>query len=139
MSLKGDKKFQNESKYNRNFSEAFKREKVQDLITRRVTKSDLVRLYGMSRTTIYKWVYLYSDVEKGHKTVMQKESEQHKTQLLQSRLAELERIVGQKQLEIDYLNVCLEVASEELGYDLKKKYAPRRSNGSDCPSGGGDR
>ena len=56
------------------------------------------------------------------------ESESHKTKLLQERVAELERIVGKKQMEIDYLNVCLEVASEEVGYDLKKKHEQRRSN-----------
>ncbi len=48
------------------------------------------------------------------------ESEQHKTLYLQQRLGELERIIGQKQMEIDYLNKALEISSEELGYDLKK-------------------
>jgi transposase len=137
MLSKGDKKYQIESKYNRNFSESFKREKVKDLVEKRISVADLVRLYGISRTSIYKWLYLYSNVEKGHKTVMQKESEQHKTQLLQSRVSELERIVGQKQLEIDYLNVCFEAASEELGYDVKKKYAVPRSKSSAYPREGG--
>jgi hypothetical protein len=31
-------------------------------------------------------------------------------------------------MEIDYLNICLSVASEEVGYDLKKKHAPPRWN-----------
>ena len=86
------------------------------------------KLYGVSRTAIYKWIYLYSSSERGVKTVVQMESEEFKTKLLQQRVAELERIVGQKQMEIDYLQVCLEVTSEEVGYDVKKKHGPVRWN-----------
>lgn len=89
---------------------------------------DLCALYGLSRTTVYNWLYLYSEAEQGVKTVVQMESEAFKTKLLQQRVAELERVIGQKQLEIDYLNVCLEVTSEELGYDVKKNTrAPPRT------------
>lgn len=129
MSAKKDKKFQIETKYNRSFSESFKKEKVQDLIEKRISVRELCSLYSLSRTSVYKWLYLYSNVEKGTKTVIQMESEQHKTQVLQQRVAELERTIGQKQLLIDYLEKCFEVASEELGYDVKKKHAPPRSNG----------
>lgn len=130
MALKSDKKFQIESKYNRTFSEAFKKEKVLDLLEKRVRIKELCELYSLSRSTVYKWLYLYSSAEKGTKMVIQMESEQVKTQLLLSRVAELERAVGQKQLEIDYLNAAFEVASEELGFDVKKKYARPRSNAS---------
>jgi transposase len=121
---KADKKFQTSSKYNRTFSEVFRREKVKEITSGRLKVRDLCRLYDLSRTTVYKWLYLYSETEKGVKTVVQMESEAIKTKLLQQRLAEMERVVGQKQLEIDYLNKCLEIASEEVGYDLKKKYEP---------------
>ena len=46
------------------------------------------------------------------------------------RLAELERIVGQKQLEIDFLNKLLEIGSKELDFDIKKNFSPKLSNGS---------
>lgn len=131
MSIKKDKKFQIESKYNRSFSEAFKKEKIKDVVEKRISITELCVLYRISRTSVYKWLYLYSQVEKGVNTVVQMESEAHKTQILQQRIAELERTVGQKQMLIDYLEKGFEVASEELGYDLKKKYAPQRSNGSD--------
>jgi len=58
------------------------------------------------------------------------ESESHKTNHLLNKVAELERIVGQKQLNIDVLEKTLSVASEELGYDIKKKYGPKSSNTS---------
>jgi len=47
-------------------------------------------------------------------------SEETKNSELQKRVAELERVVGQKQLEIDFLNKLLEIGSSELGFDLKK-------------------
>ena len=124
MEKKSEKKYPINSKYNRHFSEEFRRMKVKELTSGRITVKELSRLYGISRTTVYKWLYLYTQTEKGVRTVVQMESESTKTKLLQQRVAELERIVGQKQLEIDYLKECFEVASEELGYDIKKKYAP---------------
>jgi len=42
----------------------------------------------------------------------------------------MERTIGQKQLEIDFLNKLFEIASEEVGYDLKKSFSPKLSNGT---------
>ncbi|MDQ6761414.1 MAG: transposase [Bacteroidota bacterium] len=116
-------------KYNRYFSEAFKREKIKEIEKGVLCIAVLCKLHSISRTTVYRWIYLYSSIEKGTKTVVQMESEQHKTLYLQQRLAELERIIGQKQMEIDYLNKALEISSEELGYDLKKKYEQQHLSG----------
>jgi hypothetical protein len=57
-------------------------------------------------------------------------SEEAKNQDLQTRIAELERVVGQKQLEIDFLTRLLEVGSSELGFDLKKNFSTPPSNGT---------
>jgi hypothetical protein len=53
------------------------------------------------------------------------ESEAQKTKLLQQRVAELERIVGQKQIEIDFLNELITVAGAELKVDLKKTFCTK--------------
>lgn len=130
MVKKTNKSFEVNDKHNRNFSEAFKKQKVEDIGKGLVQISDVCKLHSVSRTSVYKWLYLYSGARKGHKTVVQMDSEEHKTKELLARLAELERVVGQKQLEIDFLNKSFEIASENLGYDLKKKYATRPSSGS---------
>jgi len=130
MRKKADKKFQIQKNRNRIFSTEFKKEKVKDLIEHRTTIKDLSTLYEVSRTSIYKWIYLYSGTEQGTKIVVQMESEEQKTKVLQQRLAECERIIGQKQMQIDLLEKGYDLASEELGYDLKKKYVPRSWNGS---------
>lgn len=120
-----------ETKYNRNFSEQFKKEKVKDLLDRRISIKQLCELWQISRVTAYKWLYKYSPHHSsGTKMVVQMESEAHKTLQLLQRVAELERIVGQKQLEIDFLNKLMDMATEELGYDVKKNTAAKLSNGS---------
>lgn len=124
-------KFQIQQKMNRTFSESFKRAKVKAIVEKQLTIQQVSDLYGVSRTSVYKWVYRYSGLERGTKQVIQMESEALKTKLLLQQVAELERVIGQKQLEIDYLAKTLELASQEIGYDLKKKYAPKPLNGSE--------
>jgi transposase len=129
MSKKQEKAQLINQKYNRTFSEEFKRAKVKELEKGLIKIPILCKQLEISRTSVYKWLYLYSSQEKGVKTVVQMESEAQKTLYLQTRLAELERIIGQKQLEIDYLHKAFEIASADLGYDIKKKYAAQCWNG----------
>ena len=49
-----------------------------------------------------------------------KDSSTKKLKDYQQRIDELERIVGQKQLKIDYLQKLFELAESDLGFDLKK-------------------
>lgn len=130
MAKTANKKFELSTNRQRTFSEAFKKEKVSDIKKGQISIRDLCALYQISRTSVYKWLHLYGEVEVGTRTVVQMESEAYKTKALLQRIAELERVVGQKQLEIDYLNCCLLVASEEFGCDIKKKYAPAPLNDS---------
>lgn len=121
-----------EIRASRQFSEEFKRKKVNELISKQITVTEISRLYDVSRTAIYNWIYKYSPHhEKKCKLVVEMESESLKTKRLQQEVAELQRIVGQKQLEIDFLNKLLEIGSNELGFDLKKNFNTTRSNGID--------
>ena len=115
----------------RTFSEAFKKAKVEELIKKQITIKQLSELYGVSRTAVYKWLYKYSPHhDRNSILVVQMESEEHKTKRLQRQVAELERIVGQKQLEIDFLHKLLELGSQELGFDLKKNFSTKLSSGT---------
>jgi transposase len=116
--------------HNRIFSEDFKKQKVKELDDKTISIVDLVNLYSISRTTVYKWLAKYSvHYHKETKMVVQMESETHKLQLVLQRQAELERIIGQKQMEIDYLNKLLEISSHELKIDLKKSFSALLSTG----------
>lgn len=119
-----------EIKQRRFFSEEFKKAKVKEIVEKRITIRELGKLYEVSREAIYKWLYKYSPHHK-QKTifVVQMESEEHKTKYFMQRVAELERVVGQKQLEVDFLNKLMEIASVELGFDLKKNFSAKVLNG----------
>jgi transposase len=122
----------NNVKQLRFFSKDFKKLKVQELESKQITVAKIVSLYGVSRSSVYKWIDKYSiHHKKATRVVVELESESQKTERLLRRVAELERIVGQKQLEIDLLNKLIEVSSEELGIDLKKNISMKRLNGSD--------
>lgn len=113
------------------FSESLKKQIVKDLVNKRLTISQVVIEHQVSRGSVYRWLYEYSPEHNRKCTlVVQMKSEEQMKYELQQRLAELERIVGQKQLEIDFLNKLLEVGSKELGFDLKKSFSSPPSSGT---------
>jgi transposase len=114
---------QDKTKIRRVFSEPFKRQKVQEIEQKLTRISDISNLYGVSCGAIYKWLKQYSTTyQPTIKMVVEMESETHKTKLLRERVAELERIVGVKQIELDFLSELIKVASEQLGVDLRKDF-----------------
>ena len=120
-----------EKKVIRHFSEAFKKEKVKMIEDKQITVLQLSKIYEVSDAAIYKWIRKYSTrIARVEKYVVEKESEGTKTLELMKRIAELERKVGQKQLQIDYLEKVIELSSEQVGIDIKKKYASVHSAGS---------
>jgi transposase len=109
------------SKTIRYFSKEFKKTIVEQLDAKLITLSDTARQYEVSQVSICRWRQLYSKhYTKPTKLVIEMESEALKTKQLRDRNAELERIIGQKQLKIDYLEKLIEIASDELKIDLKK-------------------
>jgi predicted RNase H-like nuclease (RuvC/YqgF family) len=60
---------------------------------------------------------------------MEKSSTQ-KLKDLEKKVKELERIVGQKQIKIDYLEKMIDLAKEELKVDIKKNFDTPPSSGS---------
>lgn len=105
------------------FSEEVKKKAVKDLVSKRITIKKLMAEHQVSANSVYRWLYKYSPHHEQQCTlVVQMKSEAVKNSELQQRIAELERIVGQKQLEIDFLNKLLEIGSGELGFDLKKSF-----------------
>jgi len=128
-----------EIKARRIFSEAVKKRAVKDLVEKRTTIRALTREHLVCPQTIYNWLYKYSPLHQSKCTlVVQMESEEQKNHDLRQRIADLERIVGQKQLELDFLNKLLEVGSNELGFDLKKSFSSPSSSGTGATSSGMD-
>lgn len=113
------------------FSEEFKRQKVQQIVEKLVSVKEVAEHYGVTRMSVYRWLYRYSPHhEKGTNQVVQMQSEEQKTKQLLQQVADLERVVGQKQLHIDYLEKLIVISGEELGVDIKKNFSAKPSNGS---------
>jgi transposase-like protein len=126
-----------EIREHRIFSETLKKQIVNQLVNKRISLNQVVVEHQVSRTSVYRWLYKYSAVhEQKCILVVQMKSEEQRKHELQQRVSELERIVGQKQLEIDFLNKLLEVGSKELGFDLKKSFSSPPSSGTGITSTG---
>lgn len=124
-------KLTNEERKRRRFSESFKRKKVQEIESGQVKISEICRVYQIRRTAVYKWLYKYGSMQqKKERLIVETESDTQKVMELQKRVAELERIIGQKQIEIDFKDKMIDLAEEVYRVDIKKKFCTRPSNGS---------
>jgi transposase len=103
------------------FNEEFKKARIKEYESGKFTVSELSRLFKINRNVIYSWVYKYSAYnKKSIKVVEMSQSSTKKLKDLELRIKELEQIVGQKQLKIDYLEKMIDIAKEELNIDIKK-------------------
>ena len=115
----------------RYFSADFKKKRVKELERNLVCIADICKTYHVSRTSVYRWIYKYSSMaKKDVKQVVESKSDTKKIQLLEERVKELERALGQKQMLIDIKDKMIEIAEETYDVDIKKKLVSKASSGS---------
>ena len=103
------------------FSENIKRKTVKDIEDGHCTVLQASRELNVSSRTIYNWLSIFSRyLEKKKRMVVEDESEVYRSKELEKKIKELERIVGQKQMEIDLLNKIIDLASDKFNTDIKK-------------------
>jgi transposase len=116
---------------NRFFNETFKRSKVSEIERNILSIAELCREYHVTRSAVYKWIYKYSLMRKReNKQVIEPESETRKVLLLKQEVSELQRVIGEKQLKMDFLEKVIELAEKEYGLDIKKKFITKPSFGT---------
>ena len=109
----------------RYFSEGFKKGKVREIEQNLCEIRDICKEYEVTRTAVYKWIYKYSAMrKKGIRQVVESESDTIKL------LALRERIIGQKQLLIDFQEKVIEIAEQEYQVDIKKKFGGKLFSGT---------
>jgi transposase len=114
----------------RRYGENFKRSLVKQYESGEYTVLELSRLYGISLQSIYRWIHAFSHYEqKGIIVIEKSASSLEKLKQQAARIKELERVVGQKQMELEYLEKLIELAGTELGIDLKKNFNTKPSDG----------
>jgi transposase len=114
----------------RYFSEDFKVRKVREIEQNLTRVAQLCREYSVSSAAVYKWIYKYSSMrKKGIKQIVEAKSDTVKISLLRDQVKEMERAVGQKQIMIEFLQKMIELAEDEYGIDIKKKFSSTQSSG----------
>jgi transposase len=112
----------------RTFSEEFKRQKVREIELKQTTVSEVSKAWQVRPNNVYKWVEKYSKKDKdGVRLVVEMESETKRVISLTQKVAELERIIGQKQVQLDFQEKMIELAEEEYRIDIKKKFSSEQS------------
>jgi transposase len=113
------------------FSEDFKREKVREIELKQTSVSEVSKVYQVRPNNVYKWIDKYSNKQKkGLRLIVEMESDTKKLIALQAKIAELERLVGQKQVIIEFQNKMIEIAEQEYQIDIKKKFDSKPSSSS---------
>jgi transposase-like protein len=115
-------------KQQRFFSEGLRREIVGQIERGEFNVAQVMREYQVAKQTVYNWLYKYSsNLKKGTRMVMEKDSQERSTQELRNRIKELEAALGRKSLEADLYRLIVEKASDEYRVDLKKSFGDRLS------------
>ena len=114
----------------RRYSESFKRQLVKEYELGKLRPMELSRLHDIAPQVLYRWIYKYSDNARNFQIVEMKDSSTSKLKAMEERIKELERMVGQKQIKIDYLEKLIEVAEDDLKIDIKKNTDTPHSSGS---------
>ena len=108
-----------------------KKKIIKDIDEGRTNITGAGREYQVSNVAIYRWLKKYSaHLHPSTTIVMQMDSEQYKSRELEKKVAELESVIGRKQMEIDYLNKLIELAGKDLYIDLKKNINTNASAGT---------
>lgn len=118
-------------KKSRKYTEDFKRDIVRDYEKGQYSVRQLSKLNSIHPSSIYRWIYKYSNFnDKEVRIVEKSKSSSEKIKQLEQKIRDLERAYGQKQIEVDYLEKMMEIASEEFGIDIKKNSNTPPSDGS---------
>lgn len=113
-----------EQRRRRNFSESFKRQKVREMESGQLKLNELIREYELSYSAVYRWQELYGTMKKKpSRLIVEPQSDTHQILALRKKVAELERLVGQKQILLDFKDKMIELAEETYGVDIKKKFS----------------
>lgn len=115
----------------RHFSEELRRSAVKEFESGKISVQQLSRNYNVSSTTIYNWVRKFGNLERQSIHIVEmKTSNSQKIKDLESKIKELERIVGQKQIAIDFKDKMIELAEKEYNISIKKNSFTPQSTGS---------
>lgn len=123
MATRNQFKLSTSERRRRTFSVEFKQKKVREIEQKITTIAEVSRQYEVLSNNVTKWVRKYgTNYMKGVRTIVESESDTRKILELKAKVAELERIIGQKQVQLDFKDKMIELAEEAYHVDIKKKF-----------------
>ena len=115
----------------RHFSDSFKIQKVREFESGKTKVSEICKLYEVSEVSVYRWLNKFGTMkDKKERLIVETDSDTRQLLALKKKVAELERVIGQKQIMIDFKDKMIELAEETYGVDIKKKFSTQQSNTS---------
>ena len=87
---------------------------IEEIENGQVSINQAAKKYGVSRTTIQKWMKKYGNLDKKLREMGGRSPKQE--------IAELKKKLRQAELERDILETALEIIEDEYGVDVKKKF-----------------
>jgi len=131
MATRNQFKMSTSERRSRTFSEDFKIKKVREIEQGRTKISEICKQYEVSQTSVYNWLQNYGTMKnKKERMIVESQSDTQQLIALKKQVAELERIVGQKQVLLDFKDKMIELAEQTYGVDIKKKFSTKPSNTS---------
>lgn len=113
----------------RSFSENFKKQKVEEIDCQRTSVLEISKQYEVSTTSVYRWMHKFGTMKKKkERVIVETDSDTKELLALKKRIAELERVIGQKQILLDFKEKMIELAEETYKVDIKKKFTTKPSD-----------
>lgn len=126
--FKKNQRFKRERRY---FSEDFRRARVKEYEEGQTTVSEICRAYDVTRSAVYKWIRKYSaHYQKSIVKVIEEKSETQKRLTLEKKIATLEQLIGQQQVQINYYVKLLELLEQKYNIDFEKNSNWKSLSGS---------
>jgi len=110
----------------RRFSESFKKQKVKEFELGKVRICEICKVYQVSNMTVHRWINKFGTINKPERIIVESKSDTQKILALKKRIAELERMVGQKEIELTFKNKLIDIAEDKFGIEIKKKPSTKR-------------
>lgn len=129
--MKKNKKAQKYKRERRYFSEDFRRARVKEYEEGQTTVLEICRVYGVSDSSVYKWIRKYSAYyQKRIIKVVEEKSEAKKRLALEKKVKDLEQFIGQQQVQLKYYEKLLEIAQQHYNVDFEKNSEWKFCSGS---------
>ena len=126
-----EEKMSSSERLRRRFSDNFKIKKVREIELKQTKVSEVCKQYQVTSVSVYKWIEKFGmNKKKEDRLIVESESDTKQLLLLKKKVAELEQIIGQKQVMLDFKDKMIEIAEENYGIDIKKKCSTQPSNTS---------